>query len=200
MPATDPRATFDLDQRPGRQVREVRPPFPLGMKPVFALQRRAVETSPEEQELRFELGRRHADGGVSKDETVIVRPICYESESMKRKARLTEESMLQIVENFSTEERVVPFTGREVSHALPLELSLGLFGRLARAATDQLCGDPATLSRYTIWAETVRGIILDAIESLDRSRQNDSVRRNLIRAANSLAAFATIEDRIDPLR
>ena len=71
-----------------------------------------------------------------------------------------------------------------------------LFPRLLRAAMNQLADGPAAVSRYAIWANTVRDNIvaaLDADEEVER-------RRLLIRAANSLAAFAEIQSLFDSER
>ena len=42
--------------------------------------------------------------------------------------------------------------------------------RLERAAMNQLTDGDATLSRYAIWAETVRGIVLDALERFSSAK------------------------------
>lgn len=67
-----------------------------------------------------------------------------------------------------------------------------LFGRLRRAALDQLCGDMAALSRYGMWANTVR----DNIRQADTEIKNGNMieaRRLLCRAGNSLSAFAELQ-------
>jgi hypothetical protein len=71
-----------------------------------------------------------------------------------------------------------------------------LFGRLRRAALDQLCGDKAALSRYGIWANTVR----DNIRQVDTEIENGNMseaRRLLYRAANSMSAFAELQGKFD---
>ena len=117
---------------------------------------------------------------------------------MKSKNKLDYDSMLRISQAFDTDERLVPFSALEVSRSLPLKHSLMLAARLERAAGNQLSDGDATVSRYAIWAETVRGIILDAIECLDTLPEHSDKRRNLIKAANSLAAFSSIQSELDP--
>jgi len=46
-------------------MREVCPPFPTRVESVFTLKKRAIKAPPEEKELRFESGGRHAHAGVS---------------------------------------------------------------------------------------------------------------------------------------
>ena len=116
---------------------------------------------------------------------------------MKPNTKLTPNSITKIIRKFDTGDLVIPFDAQEVSSPLSLEASIMLFGRLERAAGNQITEGAATVSRYSIWAETVRGIILDAINSLDESPRNMDTKRNLTKAANSLAAFSTIQNRID---
>jgi len=113
---------------------------------------------------------------------------------MKPKINLTDESLARVVRDFEHHDSIVPYSAHEVHGPLSLDSSLMLFARLQRAAGNQISEGNSTLSRYIIWAETVRGIILHAIE--DTAFDSDT-RRNLIKAANSLAAFCTIQDRID---
>ena len=71
-----------------------------------------------------------------------------------------------------------------------------LFPRLFRAAMNQLVDGPAAVSRYAIWANTVRDNLVAALEAEDEAKR----RRLLIRAANSLAAFAEIQSLFDSER
>jgi|688.fasta_scaffold221014_2 hypothetical protein len=119
---------------------------------------------------------------------------------MKSERKLDEETMSRIIRDFDMDGRLVPFSAMEVREALPLDNSFGLSGRLERAALNQLSDGEATVTRYAIWAETVRGIILDAIDSIGASPEYSSTKRNLTKAANSLAAFSTIQSRLDPFR
>ncbi len=119
---------------------------------------------------------------------------------MKSKPKLDHEDMSRIIQDFDTEERLVPFSAMEVQDALPLDISFMLSARLERAAGNQLSDGEATVSRYAIWAETVRGIILDAINSVGESPRHSATKRNLTKAANSLAAFSTIQSKLDPFR
>jgi hypothetical protein len=69
--------------------------------------------------------------------------------------------------------------------------------RLNRAAINQIEGeDGATLSRYAIWANTVRDNIIEAVELL-KTDQDKSIEL-LITSANSLSAFSEIQAIFDP--
>lgn len=67
-----------------------------------------------------------------------------------------------------------------------------LWPRLHRAAVDQLNVGEATLSRYVIWANTVLNNITAALDAFD-CKDDEQARYLLIRAANSLSAFAEIQ-------
>lgn len=108
--------------------------------------------------------------------------------------------MSRTIRDFDTDERLVPFLAMEVQEALPLDVSFMLFARLERAAGNQLSDGEATVARYAIWAETVRGIILAAIDSIGASPEHSPTKRNLTKAASSLAAFPTIQSRLNPLQ
>ncbi|MBA3312086.1 MAG: hypothetical protein H0T47_02165 [Planctomycetaceae bacterium] len=112
-------------------------------------------------------------------------------------SKLDENTMRRIVEQFNTDELLVRFDAGEVSGPLSLDLSFMLSPRLERAALNQLSAGEATMSRYVIWAETVRGIVLDAIGVLGTMPESVDATRNLTRAANSLAAFAAIQSCVD---
>ncbi len=69
-----------------------------------------------------------------------------------------------------------------------------LMPRLMRAALNQMSDGPAMVSRYAIWAETVRDNIIAALNVDDQGER----RRLLIRSANSLSAFAEVQSLFDP--
>ena len=71
-----------------------------------------------------------------------------------------------------------------------------LWPRLDRAAMNQVDGGDATVSRYGIWANTVRDNIREAISLLESKKQEDAMPL-LIRAANSLSAFSEIQHFLD---
>ena len=119
---------------------------------------------------------------------------------MNSKNKLDHEAMARIIQDFDTDERLVQLSAMEVPKSLPLELSFMLSSRLERAAENQLSDGEATVSRYAIWAETLHGIILDAIDKIGTAPKHSSTKRNLTRAAYSLAAFSTIQSKLDPFR
>lgn len=71
-----------------------------------------------------------------------------------------------------------------------------LFPRLERAALNQLSDGDATLSRYGIWANTVRDHIGEALRRLDSGDTLDA-QRLLIQVHNALAAFAEVHGGLD---
>lgn len=67
-----------------------------------------------------------------------------------------------------------------------------LFARLERAALNQFDDGESTVSRYAIWANTVRDYIRAAMSAPDDERQ-----RLLTHASNSLSAFSEIQSLFD---
>ena len=72
-----------------------------------------------------------------------------------------------------------------------------LWGRFARAATNQIESGEATLSRYAIWANTTRDNIVQALTLLEAGDVEEA-RCLMIRAANSLSAFSDVQAYFDP--
>lgn len=99
---------------------------------------------------------------------------------------MREEEMVDLIERFNTDQEF------RVSEAF-LDGGIDpLFGRLHRAAVDQLCADKAAVSRYGIWANTVRDNIRQAVTEIDNGEPREA-RRLLYRAANALSAFAELQ-------
>jgi len=73
-----------------------------------------------------------------------------------------------------------------------------LMGRLDRAAGNQINDGAAAFSRYGIWANTVRDHIIEAERLIAEGNISDA-RRLLIRAANSMSAFADIQAHFDTM-
>ena len=71
-----------------------------------------------------------------------------------------------------------------------------LWLRFERAVENQVSDGAATLSRYGIWANTVRDNIIEAISQSERGELNKSIEL-LIKAANSMSAFADVQYLID---
>lgn len=67
-----------------------------------------------------------------------------------------------------------------------------LWPRFERAAMHQISGAPMAFSRYTIWANTVRHNMAEALRQLDMGHTEDA-RRRLVEAANSLSAFSEVQ-------
>lgn len=103
---------------------------------------------------------------------------------------LPEEIIQKIIERFTQNQLVV-------SHAYGDGGLDPLWPRFERAASNQLSGGDATLSRYAIWANTVRDNIIEALNKLEAGHTDDT-QRLLIRAANSLSAFAEVQAYLDP--
>jgi hypothetical protein len=73
-----------------------------------------------------------------------------------------------------------------------------LFPRLIRAAMNQCYDGDAMVSRYAIWANTVRDHISAAI-CLIKNNETEDGYRLLAAAHNSLSAFSEIQKQLDPL-
>ena len=72
-----------------------------------------------------------------------------------------------------------------------------LWPRFERAAINQLEDGEATVSRYGIWANTVRDNIVEAMRLLE-SGDSLAAHTQLVRAANSLSAFSEFQALFDP--
>ncbi|MBX3743648.1 MAG: hypothetical protein KF712_21865 [Akkermansiaceae bacterium] len=104
---------------------------------------------------------------------------------------------------FDRYDTVVPYQGSEVT--VPIKFStedLSLNARLLRGAENHAFAEEAFSSRYRIWAETLRGILLSVEGDLAAGKVSNATSANLIRSLNSVAAFcevlravAAIEDR-----
>jgi len=70
-----------------------------------------------------------------------------------------------------------------------------LFGRLERAASNQVCDGGSMSSRYGIWANTVRDNLVDALAYIDEDSSDAS--KKITRCINSLSAFAEIQGLFD---
>jgi len=66
-----------------------------------------------------------------------------------------------------------------------------------RAELNQCCNGDATVSRYAIWANTVRDHISTAIRLIDSGDKKEGYRL-LTAAHNSLSAFSEIQKQLDP--
>ncbi len=71
-----------------------------------------------------------------------------------------------------------------------------IYPRLQRVAINQLGDGTATLSRYGIWASTIRDILLQALEEID-DRNFNAARERIIYTINSLGAFIDIQAALD---
>lgn len=75
----------------------------------------------------------------------------------------------------------------------------GINPRFNRAVTNQMGKGDATLSRYAIWANTVRDNIIEGINQVDNNNPDES-KKYLIRAANALSAFSDVQAYFDPFK
>ena len=74
-----------------------------------------------------------------------------------------------------------------------------LFPRLERAAMNQADGGDVTVSRYAIWANTLRDNIIACIRELGGDAENREVIKKLVQVANALSAFSDIQALLDPM-
>lgn len=72
-----------------------------------------------------------------------------------------------------------------------------LWSRFFRGAINQIDGGDAMAARYAIWANTVRDNIIEGMKAMETGNV-DAGRNHLIRAANSLSAFADVQAYFDP--
>jgi hypothetical protein len=108
----------------------------------------------------------------------------------KKKKTLTEKKLQQIIAKYDQ--------GRlQVSRAYCDGGIDGVWPRFERAASNQCVDGDATLSRYAIWANTVRDNIIEALQLMERGNAKDAAPL-LILAANSLSAFSDVQAYFDP--
>jgi len=110
---------------------------------------------------------------------------------MEDKLPLTDRLLDEIVKTYS-EERPIK------SDAYPDGGCDPLWPRFERAVSNQSCDGTATLSRYAIWANTVRDNIIEGLKLVD-SGDAEQARYHLTRAANSLSAFSEVQRHLDPM-
>lgn len=73
-----------------------------------------------------------------------------------------------------------------------------LWGRFERALLNQVENGEVTVSRYAIWANTVRDNILEGMELANKG-DLEKANHHFVRAANSLAAFSEAQSLFDLL-
>ena len=73
-----------------------------------------------------------------------------------------------------------------------------LWPRFERALSNQIESGEATVSRYAIWAETIRDNIIQAMNEMENGKADEG-KRLLVGAVNSLSAFAEVQAYFDPL-
>jgi len=105
---------------------------------------------------------------------------------------MAEKEVTDIIEKFDTDREF------RVSHAYGDGGIDPLSGRLRRAAEDQVYKEKATVSRYAIWANTVRDNIIQADVEI-RNGNITEAHRLLHRAANSLSAFSELQAHFDTM-
>ena len=107
------------------------------------------------------------------------------------KLNLSEKKFTSIIDNYKDSLDIM------LSQAYRDGGAVNPFPRLHRAMLNQLCGETgATLSRYSIWANTVRDNILEALCSIETD--TDKAKSLLTTAINSLSCFSDIQAEFDP--
>jgi hypothetical protein len=107
--------------------------------------------------------------------------------------KFDENQMQEIVEHYDTDRELC------ISKAYLDGGAIRPAGRLQRAALNQICEGEATVSRYAIWANTIRDNIILAEKEMGNENRSEA-RRLLFRAANSLSAFSEIQSHFDALK
>lgn len=82
-----------------------------------------------------------------------------------------------------------------LSQAFPDGGTGPLFGRLERAALNQVYEGSSMSSRYGIWANTVRDNLVEVLADIDNDSSDSS--KKITRCINSLSAFAEIQRLFD---
>ncbi len=104
---------------------------------------------------------------------------------------LSDEMLNQIIQKYSRAKL-------EVSRAYGDGGAEPLWPRFERAVFNQMDGGDATLSRYAIWANTVRDNIIKALALIEEGRVEEA-KPLLTRAANALSAFSDVQAYFDPM-
>ena len=104
-----------------------------------------------------------------------------------------EEQIAEIIARYSTSEQLL------ISDAFGDAGLEPLLPRLKQAALDYAHDADSTVSRYAVWANTVRDHIIHALDRLEHGESEQDVRASLIEAANSLSAFSEIQTLFDPV-
>lgn len=106
-------------------------------------------------------------------------------------ARLTPEILSEIMERYDTD-RLLVSTAYADAGTEPLR------GRLEGGLLNQMEAGDAMAARYAIWANTVRDNIIAGLDALTDG-EAEVGRRHLVRAANSLSAFADAQAYLDTM-
>jgi hypothetical protein len=99
----------------------------------------------------------------------------------------------EILERFDDDRKIQHLNAYEVSEGISLDEAFMLIPRLERAAINQINDGSATVSRYVIWAETVRGILLSAEADVAEGNLTGDTLRKLRKCINALSAFSEIQ-------
>lgn len=110
--------------------------------------------------------------------------------SKNAKSKLTEKKLSEITQRYDQGELIV-------SKAFGDGGTDPLWPRFERSVLNQMSGGEAMESRYAIWANTVRDNIIQGMAAMEAGDQ-DTAKRHLIRAANSLSAFSDVQAYFDP--
>ncbi len=112
-------------------------------------------------------------------------------ENRENTGALTEQTLRLIVKKYSQDELMI-------SEAYGDGGIDPLWPRFERAALNQMDDGDTALSRYAIWANTVRDNIISALELIDDAKPEEAGRL-LTRAANAMSAFSDVQAYFDPM-
>ncbi len=111
-------------------------------------------------------------------------------------SQFTLEKAQRVISKFHDADRIVDFEAFESGAGADGNDTM-LGPRLERAAMNQSEDGAATITRYAIWAETVRGLVMTSLADVENGRINPQTKECLIKAANSLAAFSEVQRLFD---
>lgn len=103
--------------------------------------------------------------------------------------QLSHQKLIEIINHYNASPEIL-------SNTFPDGGIEKLWSRLERAASNQIEHGEAAISRYAIWANTVRDHISEAIHLIEMGKNAESIKL-LISAAKSLSAFSEIQSYFD---
>lgn len=120
-------------------------------------------------------------------------------ELLQQKPKVKLEQLQEIIRRFDDHQRLMARPrGNDFEVEIDSEPDRMLALRLDRAVMNQVVNGQATVSRYAIWADTVRDLIRRSLKELELESGFECSKSSLTQSANSLSAFSEIQAQFDP--